>query len=122
MAGKVVSHKDGSEQKAEWFKMPLWSLAIVSILLAFAVFGDNGVLRLIQARDQRAMLDSEISQLQVARSGLLKEIDALNNDPRHIENIARKELNMVKDGEVVYQFSSAALSRMKVTEDTKRRQ
>jgi cell division protein FtsB/cell division protein DivIC len=35
---------------------------------------------------------------------LKEEVRRLQNEKRYIEEIARKELGMVKEGEIIYQF------------------
>jgi cell division protein FtsB len=79
-------------------------VAIILILLGLALFGDKGVLRALQAGRQKAKLEDRVRELEAANADLRKQIDALRNDPRTIENLARKELGMVKDDEIVYQF------------------
>jgi cell division protein FtsB len=37
---------------------------------------------------------------------LREEVKRLQRDKRYIEEIARKELGMVKEGEVIYQFDT----------------
>jgi hypothetical protein len=45
-------------------------------------------------------------QLEAANAALRKEIAALRSDRRTIEGIARKELGMVREDELIYQFPS----------------
>jgi len=37
---------------------------------------------------------------------LKEEVKRLEKDKRYIEEIARKELGMVKEGEIIYQFDT----------------
>jgi len=76
------------------------------LLLGFALFGDRGILRAMQAGRQKAALQEEVRQLEAANAELRQEIESLRNDRRYLEAIARKELGMVKDDELVYQFRS----------------
>ena len=85
-------------------RIPLWALLIVALLFGMALFGEKGVLRALQASRQKDQLQAQVEQLEAANAALRKEIDALRNDRQTIENLARKELGMVKDGELVYQF------------------
>lgn len=86
---------------------PIVPLLLALLLLGFALFGDRGILRALQAGRQKAALQEEVRQLEAANAGLLQEIESLRNDRRYLEAIARKELGMVKDDELVYQFRSA---------------
>jgi cell division protein FtsB len=76
------------------------------LLLGFALFGDRGILRALQAGRQKAALQEEVRQLEAVNAELRREIESLRNDRRYLEAIARKELGMVKDDELVYQFRS----------------
>ena len=85
-------------------RVPWWAVVTIVVLLVLALFGDKGVLRALQAHRQEADLEAQVRDLEAANASLRREIEALRNDPRTIENLARKELGMVKDGELVYQF------------------
>jgi len=86
---------------------PIVPVLLALLLLGFALFGDRGILRALQAGRQKAALEEQVRQLEAANSELRKEIESLRNDRRYLEAIARKELGMVKDDELVYQFRSA---------------
>jgi len=51
-------------------------------------------------------LSGEIEALVGENQKLRDEITALRSDPNAIEKIAREELGMVKDGELVYRFKA----------------
>jgi cell division protein FtsL len=85
---------------------PIVPVLLALLLLGFALFGDRGILRAVQAGRQKAALQEEVRQLEAANAELRQEIESLRNDRRYLEAIARKELGMVKDDELVYQFRS----------------
>jgi cell division protein FtsB len=85
-------------------RAPWWAVVIIAALVALALFGDKGVLRALQANRQKSALGAEVKTQEAANGELRRQIEALRNDPRTIENLARKELGMVKDDELVYQF------------------
>lgn len=88
-------------------RLPIVPILLVLLLLGFALFGDRGILRVMQAGRQKAVLQEEVRKLEVINAGLRQEIESLRSDRRYLEAIARKELGMVKDDELVYQFRSA---------------
>jgi cell division protein FtsL len=88
-------------------RLPLVTLLLALLLLGFAFFGDRGILRALQASRQKAALQEEVRQREAINTELRQEIESLRNDRRYLEAIARKELGMVKDDELVYQFRSA---------------
>lgn len=96
-------------------RFPLWALLILLTLLLLALFGDKGVLRALQANRRQVELQAEVAHLEKANAELRKEIEALRNDRRTIENIARKELGMVKDDEIIYQFRNRPASSRAAT-------
>jgi cell division protein FtsB len=49
-------------------------------------------------------LTQEIQRLQVKNEELRQKAQALRSDPDMIEEIARRELGLVKKGELIYQF------------------
>jgi cell division protein FtsL len=86
-------------------KLPAFSLLLIVLLLGFAVFGQRGLLRALQFNRQRGALEAQVRNLEASNAKLRQEIEDLRSDRRTIEAIARRELGMVKDDEVVYQFS-----------------
>ena len=87
-------------------RLPIVPMLLALLLLGFALFGDRGILRALQAGRQKAALQEELRQLEGANAELRREIESLRGDRRYLEAIARKELGMVKDDELVYQFRS----------------
>jgi cell division protein FtsB len=77
---------------------------LLLLMLGLAVFGDKGLVRAWHAMQQRDELVREVQSLEEANRLLRKEIDALRSDRRHLEGIARRELGMVGDDELIYQF------------------
>lgn len=93
---------------------PAWLILIVLLMLAFAMFGDRGVLRTIQANRHRAELQEELQTLQLERQRLREEISRLRKDRDYWEQLARKKLGMVREGELIYQFDETPESSDKM--------
>ena len=89
-------------------KFPLLPILLIALLLGFAVFGDRGLLRALQFSRQKAALEAQVQQLEAENTSLRQEIEALRSDRRTLEGIARRELGMVKEDELVYQFRPGA--------------
>lgn len=79
-------------------------VVILSFLVALAVFGKKGVIQLKDIQQKKAVLQAKVAKLEKENSELKENIGALRSDKREIEKIAREELDLVKPGEVVYQF------------------
>ena len=83
----------------------LWPLALVALILGFALFGDRGILHMLNLSSQKATLAQELAEIETQNEELRVEIAALRSDRRYIERIARTELGMVRDDELVFQFA-----------------
>ncbi|MDD5454247.1 MAG: septum formation initiator family protein [Candidatus Ratteibacteria bacterium] len=55
-------------------------------------------------RKDREALNIRIQQLEKENESLKAEIEKLKTDPLYIEKIARKELGMTRQGEVIYRI------------------
>jgi len=86
---------------------PVWLILLVLLMLGFAMFGDRGVLRTIQSSRYKAELQKELQSLQDERQLLKDEISRLRKDRDYWEQLARKKLGMVREGELIYQFDKA---------------
>lgn len=100
MAGSPVqaSHPDGG-------RLNLWPLALVALILGFALFGDRGILHMLKLSGQKTVLAQKLVDFETQNEELRVEIAALRGDRRYIERIARTELGMVRDDELVFQFT-----------------
>jgi cell division protein FtsB len=87
-------------------RIPWWSFGIVVVVLTFALFGDRGILHLFKQKRQQADLQQQLAEVEEVNAGLRQEIASLSADRRHLERLARSQLGMVREDEVVYQFAS----------------
>lgn len=84
---------------------PPWLILIVLAMLGFALLGDRGVLRALQSYHHKQELEQELKTLQEDQQRLREEIRLLRKDRDYWEQLARKELGLVREGELIYQFS-----------------
>ncbi len=89
-------------------RLPLIPVLLILIILGFALFGQKGILRTLQASRHHAALEVEVQQQEAVIRQLKEEIKALRSDRQYIEAIARRELGMVKEDELVYQFAQGS--------------
>jgi len=80
--------------------LAVFGLLTVAMLL-LAVFNEKGALQVHAQARKLSAIESEISRLDTENKKLTAEIQALRSDPTTIEKLARKELKLVKPGEVV---------------------
>ncbi len=69
------------------------------------IFGDAGLLSYLRMKRTQQQLSHEIEQLRQKNAELRNQIESLRSDPHYIEQIAREQLGLVKDGEIIYQFN-----------------
>ena len=79
----------------------------LAFILFFTVFGERGLLRIYEMRQEKKRIDEKVSELRTENDKLRTEIAALHNDRYHLERIARKDLGLVKPNEIIYQFPPA---------------
>lgn len=81
-----------------------FGLLIVVALLALALFGEEGIFRAYKLSRERQRLEQEVSRLKADNEALRREIELLRSDRSYLEGLARRELGMVREDELVYQF------------------
>jgi cell division protein FtsB len=96
---KITSANTGSR------RIPWWPLGVVTVMFTFALCGDRGILHIFKLKRQQADLRQQLSRVEETNTGLRQEIASLSTDRRHLERMARSQLGMVRDDEVVYQFA-----------------
>lgn len=74
------------------------------VLVFFTFFGDKGVLHLFRLQEELARIKESNLKMEEENRRLKEEVRRLQVEKRYIEEIARKELGMVKEGEIIYQF------------------
>jgi cell division protein FtsB len=72
----------------------------------FTFFGDKGIINLLRLEKEWGRIKEANVKIEEENRKLREEVKRLQYEKRYIEEIARKELGMVKEGEVIYQFES----------------
>jgi len=72
----------------------------------FTFFGDKGIIHLLRVQKEWVRIKEANVKIEEENRKLREEVKRLQFEKRYIEEIARKELGMVKEGEVIYQFDS----------------
>jgi cell division protein FtsB len=80
-----------------------WSVSFLAVaLLVDALLGDGGFLALWAARRTGRNVAGSISRLRQENAGLRQEIRRLHDDAPYIEGIARRDLGLVREGEIIF--------------------
>ena len=80
----------------------LFGIFIIMVLLT--IFGNKGFMDYRVLKEKQAALEETNECIISENEELKKEITLLKTDLRYIESVARRELGMVKKGDMVYQF------------------
>jgi cell division protein FtsL len=81
-------------------------LIVFLILGILTFFGEKGIFHLFRLQKEVARIKERNIKLEEENQKLREEVKRLQSDKRYIEETARKELGMVKEGEVIYQFDT----------------
>jgi len=76
----------------------------VTFILYFTVFGDRGLLSIYHLNKEKQEVQQRLETLKGENLKLVREVDALKNDRRYLESIARRDFGMVRKNEIIYQF------------------
>lgn len=72
------------------------------VLIVDGLVGDRGFLAMLRARRQYDELSVTLERQRAENSRLRDEADRLRNDPAAIEELARRELGLIRPGEKVF--------------------
>lgn len=82
-----------------------FALLVMSIIsVPLLILGDEGLPRYRQLKDELQETRSRNDQLRREIQDLQHEVRAVRRSPQAVERIARNELGMIRDGEIVFQF------------------
>lgn len=87
-------------------------LVLVNLLLVI-VFGDNGLVDYQLLKSEKERLVGQVEDLNRENLALYREIDRLKNDLKYIENVARQELGVIGENEVIFKFNEPAKEKAK---------
>jgi cell division protein FtsB len=105
-----IDVKRKAKQRTAAPKSPGRQRSIVRVLLLFiaavivvdALVGDRGLLAMLRARKEYDELAATISREQAENVRLREEARRLRDDPAAIEELARRDLGLIKPGEKVF--------------------
>lgn len=95
-------------------RMRAWVLGTVIAFIALAVgavFGDRGILNLVEKRRELDALRAELEELRAENARLATEIVELRTSPRAVETIAREQLGLARPDETVFLVREETESR-----------
>ena len=79
-------------------------LPVMLLTGLLTVFGERGLIKAYRLTSERDDIRAKVKKLRKENQFLRGELSSLRNDRRYVENIARKDLGLVRVGETVYRF------------------
>ena len=79
---------------------------VLALMLSFLVFGEWGLVHYWRLSEERRSLEERSQALQRDNELLREKIYRLRKDDRYLEKVAREQLGLAKDGEIIYLFPS----------------
>lgn len=77
-------------------------LFVASVIIVDGLVGERGLLAMLRARQAYDDLSATIARQRAENARLRQEVRRLKEDPAAIEEIARRELGLIKPGERVF--------------------
>lgn len=77
-------------------------LFVASVIVVDGLIGERGLLAILRARQEGERLAATIAHQRVENARLREEARRLREDPTAIEEVARRELGLIKPGERVF--------------------
>ena len=75
---------------------------VTAILVIDAMVGEKGLLTLLEARREFTTLEQSLTRARTENARLREETRRLREDPAAIEELARRDLGMIKPGEKLF--------------------
>ena len=92
-------------KKKSLLKFLLITLPLLGLMLAWLGFGERGFIHLYEMEEKREDSLKRILTLEKENQKLLNEIQRLQKDQTYIESVARRELGLIKEDEILYRFN-----------------
>jgi cell division protein FtsB len=77
-------------------------VAVGCVLIIDALVGDRGLLAMVKARQQYRSLEASLVRSRAENAQLREQARQLREDPQAIEDIARRELGLIRPGEKLF--------------------
>lgn len=77
-------------------------LFVATVIVVDGLVGERGLLAMLRARHEYDELSATITRQRAENSRLRDQARRLSEDPTAIEEIARRELGLIKPGEKVF--------------------
>jgi cell division protein FtsB len=85
--------------------LPFGLLVFAVVAVPLRILSEEGLPRYrnLKAQLERTLAENQSTNAEIER--LSRQVKALRTDPQAVERIARDELGMIREGEVLFQFA-----------------
>ena len=91
-----------SAMKRKWLFILL--IGLILLVWYFSLFGEKGVIKIIRLRRERNRIIADVNRMQEENERLQEEIRRLREDSRYLESVARRDLGLIKENEILFIF------------------
>lgn len=82
--------------------LPALFMCLGAVVVVDAIVGDKGLLAMLKARRQYRALEQALDQAKSDNARLREDARRLREDPTAIEDLARRELGLIRPGEKLF--------------------
>ena len=100
----VVPHRSRPKRRTTRFFLIL----VTGVLVVNALVGERGLLATLTANREHSQLLAFITTLRGENAALRKQMQLLREEPRAIEELARRELGLIRPGEQLFIVTSGS--------------
>jgi cell division protein FtsB len=93
-----------SLNKKKFLKMSFFASLFLGLIVAWLGFGERGFIHLYRMEKERQAHVERILKLEAENQKLLREIERIRTDEDYVEYVARRDLGLVKENEIIYRF------------------
>jgi cell division protein FtsB len=94
-----------ASRKKSLLKFLFITLPLLGLMLAWLGFGERGFIHLYKMEKKREASLKRIFTMEKENQKLLDVIQRLQKDQAYIESVARRELGLIKEDEILYRFT-----------------
>ena len=84
--------------------LPFALLVLAIVAVPLRILDERGLPRYRVLKAELGEVKEANARLEAEVRALAREVEGLRNDPAAIERVARDELGMIREGELVFQF------------------
>jgi len=77
-------------------------MLVIAVLVVNGLVGERGLMESLEARRRHRWLHAEVERLRLDNDHLRQQAQRLRHDASAIEEVARRDLGLIRPGEIVF--------------------